>query len=786
MPLMQYVVTIREEVACLLVLIYIAAIYFSVSRKKTYTHTLFICILSVSIINVILDAVTIYTVNNRDTIPPAVNHGLHIFYIASFPIFLWLLYLYIRSMAFHITEHRITLKECIPVAVSTIAIIILPMYYVESDYSDYSTGPADTVAYICAFVYFTLSVILLIRYRKDMEPKARHGIALSLIGLVTVVVAQGIVHQLLMTGIGITIINVALFQTVESPDAVLIEKLAYEKERADDASRAKSAFLARMSHEIRTPINAVLGMDEMILRESKEENTLEYAGNIKVSGNTLLSLINDILDFSKAEAGKIEIIPTQYDIGTMINDLYNMTVERAQGKGLELHMDVDSDIPHLLYGDEIRIKQCALNILTNAVKYTEKGSINFKIRHEKLGENRIRLCFSVKDTGIGMKPEAIETIFMPFIRAEEERNRYIEGTGLGMSITQQLLYLMGSELKVESKYGKGSEFSFVIEQLVVSELPIGEHVRRYGEELRGEQADKALFIAPKARILVVDDSSMNLKVISMLLKRTKVQVCTVSSGREALTRAGTESFDIYFIDHMMPEMDGIETLNELKKIPGKEDAVYIALTANAVSGARDMYLDAGFTEYLSKPVEGEKLEEVLLRYLPSDRIEENVSEETGKKAEAEKSQEVEKTKKTVTAELNSEGIESGETDIEGSGADDIGIEGIRVDEGIRICGDKNTYLEILKVFYEGIEERAEEIEKYYADEDWPNYRIKVHALKSSAKTIGALELSEEALMLEDAAAANNRVVIQENNEHLLNEYRAFGQKLSNLFRKDSI
>ena len=756
MPLMQYVVTIREELACLLVLIYISATYLSVSRKKTYAHTLFLNILTVSIINIILDAVTIYTVNHRDTIPEWINHGLHIIYIASFPIFLWLLYLYVRSMAFGITEHQITAREIIPVALSTVAIAILPMYYVESSFSDYSTGPADTVAYICAFVYFTLSVVLLIRYRKAMEPKARRGIALSLIALVSVVVAQGVVHQLLMTGIGITIINVALYYTVESPDAILIEKLAYEKERADAANESKSHFLARMSHEIRTPINAVLGMDEMILRESREEKVLEYAENIRVSGNTLLSLINDILDLSKAEAGKIEIIPTQYDLGSMLNDLYNMTTERARDKGLTLNMDVSSEIPCLLCGDEIRIKQCILNILTNAIKYTEKGSVSMRVGFDRLGGDRIRLSVAVKDTGIGMKKEAIESLFTPFIRIEEKRNRYIEGTGLGMSITQQLLHLMGSELKVESEYGKGSEFSFEIEQLVMSDIPLGDHAHEFGMKTVGKNSDTALFTAPKARILVVDDSDMNLKVISLLLKRTGVQIYTAASGKEALKKASAISFDLYFIDHMMPGMDGIETLKELKRIPGRKDTVCIVLTANAISGARETYLDAGFDDYLAKPVNGERLESMLQRYLPEELICPGGTEEMKDAADAED---------TLM-------ISGGE-----AAALLYDIEGLDVRAGMEICGDEKTYREVIEVFRDGIPEKSDEIEASYENGDWENYRIYVHALKSAAKTIGATELSEDAMILEKAAASNDIWTIKNRTGHLLHEYRSYKDRL---------
>ena len=391
------------------------------------------------------------------------------------------------------------------------------------------------------------------------------------------------------------------------------------EQKAIAANKAKSAFLANMSHEIRTPINAILGMDEMILRESAESATLSYAEDIESAGRTLLSLINDILDFSKVEEGKMEILPTQYDLSSVINDLTNMIRPRARDKGLRFDVRTDETTPHLLIGDEIRIRQCALNVLTNAVKYTESGSVTLYIGYEKLSEDKISLRMRVTDTGIGMKPEDMERLFSPFTRIEEERNRAIEGTGLGMSITKQLLTLMGSTLEVQSDYGKGSTFSFAIEQDVVKWDGIGRLTFEHGGG-RSRGAYREMFRAPDARILVVDDTPVNLAVIRGLLKRTKVQVDTAESGAEALRKAPTGDYDVILLDHMMPKMDGLETLRELRKLPGMDKIPCIALTANAISGAREMYLEAGFTDYLSKPVDGAKLEKALMRALPKEKL----------------------------------------------------------------------------------------------------------------------------------------------------------------------
>ena len=400
-----------------------------------------------------------------------------------------------------------------------------------------------------------------------------------------------------------------------------MDELREQKEIADGANRAKSQFLANMSHEIRTPINAMLGMDEMILRDSSEKEIREYAENIRTSGRTLLTLINDILDFSKVEEGKMEIIPVQYEPGIMTSDIVNMITERVTQKGLQFEVDFDKNIPRLLKGDEIRIKQCTMNLLTNAVKYTEKGKITLKVGYREADGGRIMLDFSIADTGIGIKPEDMDNLFSPFMRAEENKNRSIEGTGLGLSITKRLLELMGSDINIKSEYGKGSEFSFSVEQEVLNREPVGDYTGERDKKGGNKHAYKELFHAPDAKILVVDDIKMNLTVITKLLNRTEIKIDTALSGPEAIKKASEGDYDIIFIDHLMPEMDGIETLKRMKEKEKKGSTpVYVALTANAISGAREMYLDAGFNDYISKPVEGERLEKLIKGYLSAEKL----------------------------------------------------------------------------------------------------------------------------------------------------------------------
>jgi len=408
---------------------------------------------------------------------------------------------------------------------------------------------------------------------------------------------------------------------------------------ANAANVAKSAFLSNMSHEIRTPINAILGMDEMILRESNETGILEYAEDIRSAGNSLLGIVNDILDFSKIEAGKLNIIPVEYEFASVINDLYNMIRKRAEDKGLEIRLDIDPAIPAILYGDEIRIKQVITNILTNAVKYTKKGSVTLKISRmacpgdkdpEKREECHGAACFinpvtlnvSVTDTGIGIKQEDMARLYNAFERVDEERNRTIEGTGLGLNITSQLLLLMESELKVESTYGEGSTFSFAIKQGISRDEPVGDINDRWKKALADHRKYREKFTAQDADILVVDDTVMNLDVIKNLLKKTMIKIDTAVSGQEALELVRNKAYDMIFLDHRMPNMDGIECFRRMREMTDNKslNAPVISLTANAVSGAREEYLTEGFADYLTKPVDSEKLEDMLIRYLPGDKV----------------------------------------------------------------------------------------------------------------------------------------------------------------------
>ncbi|MCR5686989.1 MAG: response regulator [Lachnospiraceae bacterium] len=533
---------------------------------------------------------------------------------------------------------------------------------------------------------------------------------------------------------------------------------------AEEANRAKSAFLANMSHEIRTPINAVLGMNEMISRESDDEKILSYSENIRTAGNTLLGIINDILDFSKIESGKMDIIPVNYDLSSMINDLVNMIYERAEKKGLELKLDMDPATPKHLHGDEVRIKQIITNILTNAVKYTEEGSILFSISFDKIESDpqSILMHVAVKDTGIGIREEDMEKLFSEFQRIDEKRNRKIEGTGLGLSITQRFLEMMGSSLQAESVYGEGSCFHFDLKQSVVDWEELGDYEASYRSNVGKKDSYRESFTAPDARILVVDDNLMNLEVFKGLIKKTQIQTDTALSGDEGLQFCKNTKYDIIFLDHMMPVKDGIETLKELRARENdlNENTLTVCLTANAISGAREEYLEAGFDDYLSKPIDPLALEEMLINYLPKDKIlfVQADEEETSETRPSDESS-------GILFRLKEQGL-------------------IDVDTGIKNSGSEEDYLNMLRIFSETVNEKATELETFYADKDIHSYTIKVHALKSSAGIIGSQMLREEAQALENAGKSSDIEYIDSHHAHFIDELREIEKLLEPLFETD--
>ena len=546
------------------------------------------------------------------------------------------------------------------------------------------------------------------------------------------------------------------------------ERLGAAISEANSAKEAKSAFLNSMSHEIRTPMNSILGMNEMILREEDRPEIREYALVIQRSGRALLGIINDVLDFSKLQDKKMEIMPVRYDLSSLINDLVSIAAEQAKKKSLLFTVNVDKDIPRILDGDEYHIRQVMMNILNNAIKYTERGGITLSIGFEKVDVYNILLKCSVSDTGIGIKPEDLEYIFQPFEHVEASRKFSADGSGLGLSIVREILMLMGSELKVISEFHQGSTFSFAVNQVVIKWEPIGDYERAFSMATMKQSTNYSQsFQAPNAKVLVVDDADVNLLVFANLLKKTKIKIDTASSGLEMLQMVRMNHYNMIFLDHRMPGMDGIEAFHNLKKMTDglNYHTPVVALTANAVLGARQLYIDEGFDDYISKPVDTVRLEQILLEYLPEDLIikGDNMSE---------------------ADENIPEVVEAQPEEQENESSPYKNLPGIDYDAAVTNCGTEDTFVQALEIFYNTLDKKADEIETYEKENDIKNYTVKVHALKSAARLVGALELSADAKYLEECGDKNDVAEIEAKTPALLSKYRSYKDVLAKVFGKN--
>ena len=411
-----------------------------------------------------------------------------------------------------------------------------------------------------------------------------------------------------------------IYEVMKRHESVLEEnaKLLEQKvELAESKNEAKTIFLARMSHEIRTPINAVLGMNKMILSETKDEAIREYANDVESAAQMLLGIVNEILDLSKIESGKMSLVEGEYDVSTIFHDVSNMIALRAQAKNLDFILKVDENIPKSLYGDDVKLRQILTNLLSNAVKYTKNGVVSFTVECEKADESdKVRITYKIKDTGIGIKKEDMPKLFEVFERLDEGKNRAIEGTGLGLSITVQFLKLMNSSLQVESEYGKGSTFSFTIEQRIVDSTPLGDIARNFNIKRQKYEHEEKIKASDK-KVLIVDDNNMNRRIFSALLKKSEIQVVEAEGGNECLALVSSQEFDMIFLDHMMPGMDGIETIRAMRTLADNKNRMtpVIAITANAIDGAEAYYLKEGFDGYISKPIEPEYLNNIIKKYI---------------------------------------------------------------------------------------------------------------------------------------------------------------------------
>ena len=538
-------------------------------------------------------------------------------------------------------------------------------------------------------------------------------------------------------------------------------------EAARQASEAKTDFLANTSHEIRTPINAVLGMNEMILRETDKAEKIKdsdpeafresfrkirnYSGNVDSAGSNLLAIINDILDFTKIEEGKMDIVPTEYQLSAVLNDVSNMIFFKAKQKNIAFITDVDEKLPDHLYGDVVRVRQVIINILNNAVKYTDNGSVSLSVKgktdeNAEDGKRIVRLNISVSDTGIGISEKDIGKLFGKFERVDLEKNSTKEGTGLGLAITKMLLEMMDGNITVESEYGKGSTFTISLPQVILSDEPVGDFKETFEKNLEGKKSYHKSFRAPSARVLAVDDTKMNLIVVTEFLKETGIILDTAGSGKEAVKLALAGKYDVILMDQRMPEMDGVQTLQEIKKHKDGPniDTPVICLTADAVVGARNRYISKGFNDYLTKPIDSVYLETMLRKYIPSEKIEA-----------------VECDDEVLSKAPDPSGTEIFER---------LRKAGVDTAAGIANCTGEDLYKTILAEYLNSSGEKINGLNAALEKGDLNNYGVLIHSVKSTSATIGAMEVSRIALRLEKAANNDDSCLIRNEHDAFMDKY----------------
>ncbi len=552
------------------------------------------------------------------------------------------------------------------------------------------------------------------------------------------------------------------------------EAFRQEKELADRANEAKSEFLASMSHEIRTPINAILGMNEMILRKGTDTAVARYAENIRRAGNTLLSLINDVLDFSKIESGKFQIVKSEYRLSDLIRNASNMTRLRAEAKGLVFHVQVDETTPEYLYGDMRRIHQAVVNILTNAVKYTDRGSVDFRVSHEPApGDDMALLRFEISDTGIGIRDQDKAKLFESFERFDLRQNQGKEGTGLGLAITKKLVDLMQGRITFTSVYGYGTTFILTLPQKVMDSRTVGIYSPE-NEEL-SRDVYRASFIAPDAEVLAADDNEMNRIVLEELLKDTRIQLDMVTNGRDVLERLEKKHYDAVLLDQRMGDLSGIETLRAASRLPNAMGTPFLILTADAVSGARERFLREGFTDYLSKPLNGEALERSLAQHLPPEKV--HYITAAAPAAPAVSTAPAAPVPETVPAEKTSPAVPA-------EPAEEINDEPPVLDRAVGLqynANNEKLYKKLSGVFVSLHEKKRTQLEEAYAAENWTAYTDAVHALKSTSLSVGGLRVSAAAKASEMAGKRLLAAEIESEKEKALAEIRENHPKVIGLY-----
>ncbi len=727
----------------------IICIYFSKERIKNSENKIYKIMLITNLIGIFLQILCDIVSYKYDSIPRIFSNSVLSLYLMYFLTWLTLIFIYLLEIS---SNHKriLTKLSVIFCIISNIITLFLPYSLYRDTVNNvyYTKGIAINYVFIISGVIYTLMLLVLILKSKKIAKKKSIPIYLFLLfGLIAALIQMDN-PSLVIIAPAESLICFLMYFTIENPDVKMINELELAKNQAEKANRAKSDFLSSMSHEIRTPLNAIVGLSEVIKTSNDIDEIHEDATDVVMASQNLLEIVNGILDISKIEADKMEVVETDYNLLDELNELKKLTEVRIGEKELELRCNFASDLPQNLYGDKGKIKQIITNLLTNAVKYTEKGYIDFSV--SSINEKDLcKLKITVADTGRGIKKEQMDKLFTKFNRLEEDMNTTIEGTGLGLAITKSLVELMGGNIVVDSVYGEGSKFTVFVGQKISNGV------------VKKEEIEEVITFDNK-KVLVVDDNNLNIKVASKTLKEFNLIIDSAFSGEECINKVKENNYDLILMDIMMPHMSGVETLKKLKEIENFNTKV-VALTADVMEGKSTKYIEVGFNDYLSKPIQKDELKRVLNKCLNGI--------------------DVNKTKETTKAKINpitDEDIEvlnkklesmNDNTSSEYKGNIDYLKENdIDVDAALELLGDIEMYNDTLKTFKEESKERMPRIEKNKKDKNMKDYSIDVHALKSDSKYLGFKKLASLSYDHEIKSKENNSDYVLEHYTELLNEY----------------